>query len=386
MTINNYNTNQHNFLIVIGTQNLGGSERQALNLAKGLKNIFNASVSVVSFDGPGIVSTLCKQNDIPCNILHKINPDIKITKQLCNYSVIIIKMIRFIRHFKIDYIIPFTYLPNFICSIAWHFTSAKACIWNQRDETPVNNSFFGRFLINKIPVIISNSQPGKHMISDTCRIDSARIEIIHNGIDIGVPKETRKELRKRFNISETALIACMIGNITNAKDHVTLLYAWQRVKEQLAVTKFEAVLFLAGLFGNAYKSLSQLIELLRLKSDVYLLGCVEDVAGLLYAVDFGVFSSKNEGCPNGILECMDAELALAATDIPGIREALSIKNYDLLSPPGDIDLLANNIIRLICDKEMRKYIGKANKQKIEQEFSMEAMVRKTVSSLITASA
>ena len=72
-----------------------------------------------------------------------------------------------------------------------------------------------------------------------------------------------------------------------------------------------------------------LIQELKIVSSVRLVGEVPDLANLLGALDLGVFSSRFEGCPNGVLECMAAGLPVVATDIPGIIEAVGsdMKSY-----------------------------------------------------------
>jgi glycosyltransferase involved in cell wall biosynthesis len=94
---------------------------------------------------------------------------------------------------------------------------------------------------------------------------------------------------------------------------------------------------------------------------------------LLAAVDVGVFSSRTEGCPNGVLECMAAGLAVAGTDIPGIREALGPEGLPFLAPPGDEERLAEAILDLAESPALRARAGAANRERIRREFTVEGM-------------
>jgi glycosyltransferase involved in cell wall biosynthesis len=89
---------------------------------------------------------------------------------------------------------------------------------------------------------------------------------------------------------------------------------------------------------------------------------VSDVAGLLTAVDIGVFSSRSEGCPNGVLECMAAGLAIAATDIEGVREVVG--SSELLAPVGDADALSHTILKLASDPVLCMTFGAQNRKRI----------------------
>jgi len=50
----------------------------------------------------------------------------------------------------------------------------------------------------------------------------------------------------------------------------------------------------------------------------------------------------------------------------------------LLVPPKDADALANALRTLLSDKELRTRMGAAGKQRVEQVFSLDQMIRKTV--------
>jgi glycosyltransferase involved in cell wall biosynthesis len=176
-----------------------------------------------------------------------------------------------------------------------------------------------------------------------------------------------------MGIANNCFTACMIANLHRFKDHVTLLQAWRQVVEQLEKTGRSSLLLLAGRFDDSYKSLKSLTSDLELGESVRFLGPVSDVSGLLSAVDLGVFSSRLEGCPNGVLECMSAGLAIAATDIAGIREAVEPGGYEFLAPPGDAEALADCILKLALNPELRTELGARNLDHIRNVFNPERM-------------
>jgi glycosyltransferase involved in cell wall biosynthesis len=171
----------------------------------------------------------------------------------------------------------------------------------------------------------------------------------------------------------------MVANLQRFKDHITLLKAWRVVVDRLASEGREAVLLLAGRFDDTPLNLKALAYDLELGRSVRFLGSVKDVSGLLGAVDLGVHSSVNEGCPNGVLECMAAGLAVAGTDYPGILEAVGAEGYAHLAPPGDAEALAERIIKLALDPTARRAAGSANRLRIENEFPPWNMYQKVLS-------
>jgi len=189
--------------------------------------------------------------------------------------------------------------------------------------------------------------------------------------------ESREAWRRRLRVQHDTLLACMVANLHSYKDHETLLHAWRFTIDELSKHGPSPVLLLAGQFVNTHEKLKALAFDLELGRTIRFLGPVKDVAGLLGSVDLGVFSSRHEGCPNGVLECMDAGLAVVATDIPGTRDALGMENRSLLTPPGNAGELAGTMVRLLCNEGLRQEEGKRNRLRIQEMFSARRMCAET---------
>jgi glycosyltransferase involved in cell wall biosynthesis len=173
----------------------------------------------------------------------------------------------------------------------------------------------------------------------------------------------------------------VVANLQKNKDHETLLRAWRIACDRLGAPLarqagegpgVRALLVLAGRL-DAPAAIQGLIGELQLDQSVRLLGEVDDVSGLLSAADLGVLSSRSEGCPNGVLESMAAGLAVVATDCPGIREAVGGAGTPWLAPAGDAEAMAERILRLAADAELRAQLGAANRQRIASEFTRERL-------------
>jgi glycosyltransferase involved in cell wall biosynthesis len=263
----------------------------------------------------------------------------------------------------------------------WQRSSASICVWNQRDEglSSVDPQWQQR-AARLTPQFIANSQAGARYLSDNLNVNPAKIRVIANGIELSPPQFDRRSWRNRLEIDDAAFVACMIANLHANKDHATLLKAWRLVVDAL---DHRAVLVLAGRHYGAYESLAQLANELGIADNVRFAGQVSDVAGLLGAVDLGVFSSRSEGCPNGVLECMAAGLAVAATDIEAIREVVGEHGTRFLAPSGDAERLAQVILELARDPEARTTIGAANQSRIKARYNARRMCEDTVSLLTT---
>jgi glycosyltransferase involved in cell wall biosynthesis len=232
------------------------------------------------------------------------------------------------------------------------------------------------------PAFVSNSQIGAEFLIRAFALAREKLAIVHNGVELAPAVDTRDSWRKRLGISERCFVTCMIANIPHFKDHITLLRAWKLVSEEMRSQDREAVLLLAGQLFPEADQIKVLAFDLNLGSSVKCLGMVRDISGLLSAVDLGVFSSKLEGCPNGVLECMASGLAVVGTDIPGIREAVGSDGTEWLAPPDDPNTFAQRVLDLANNPEKRSSLGAANRQRISAEFSREQMVNKMVTEIL----
>jgi glycosyltransferase involved in cell wall biosynthesis len=192
-------------------------------------------------------------------------------------------------------------------------------------------------------------------------------------VELGRPSSTPDEWRQRLGADDRTFVAGMVANLTSNKDHATLIRAWRIVVDRLRADGRRSILALAGQFGDTHDALRGLASALDLDAKVRFLGQVGDVAGLLHAADLGVFSSPSEGCPNGVLECMAAGLAVVGSDIDGIREAIGKSGARYLAQPGDHEQFAALILALAADPARRAEMGRANRRRVDEAFSPREM-------------
>jgi glycosyltransferase involved in cell wall biosynthesis len=361
-------------IIVLDSLELGGAERQVVLFAKYLIHELGARVQVWGFHSPSRTTELCAEHGIPWRIVPRplSGGRIQGLKSLIRFALTL-------RCARPDVILPYTMFPNVVCGLVWRWTGARLCVWNQRDVGVDRMGRKGeRCAVRQTPWFISNSQHGADFLVQVLGVKRNRIRVIHNGIELPEPELDRAEWRSQLGVDDDCFIACMVANLSIYKDHITLLKAWRKVVDRLTAVGRHAVLLLAGRFDNTQDLLKALAFDLELGKSIRFLGEVKDVAGLLGAADLGVFSSRNEGCPNGVLECMAARLPVVGTDISGIREAVGLEEYQFLAPPGDAETLADRLLELALNFELRAKHAALNRERIEMEFNPRRMCEETV--------
>jgi len=151
-----------------------------------------------------------------------------------------------------------------------------------------------------------------------------------------------------------------------------------RAMSQIAPSRPEATLLLAGKPGAASAQLHQLARSLRL--NVRFLGHRDDVAELLAAADVLCLPSLREGFPGAALEAIAVGCPVIASDIPATREVLG-PEYPASSfaPVGDVAALAAAIESQLANPSASSAAIRYGQIRFKQEFTITAVARRMLS-------
>ena len=98
----------------------------------------------------------------------------------------------------------------------------------------------------------------------------------------------------------------------------------------------------------------------------------DELTTILASSDVFVFPSRKEGMPLAPMEAMSAGVPVIISRIPGVTDQASIEGVTgRYIQVNDADELRNAMIELGSDPELRKRMGRAARQRIEQEFGWE---------------
>ena len=361
-------------LIVLPSLEMGGSERQALHLARHMKEGVGADVHVWSLGPPeGLAADQCRELGIPLRGVSFNWP--------CRVSTLLKRALRFaglVRRARPDVLLPYCTAPNVVSGLVWRFAGAKTCIWNQRTNRYPPGRRLEKLALSLTPAAISNSASAKEYLVQALKGTPERIRVIHNGISLHAARDDVETWRKRLGADDTTLLACMVANFRADKDHECLLKAWRLVVDTLTQKGGKAILVLAGSRQQTHRSVKRMIGELHLDAHVRELGRVDDVTGLLQAVHLGILSTFIEGLPNALLEYMASGLPAIGSDIPGVREALGSTDPVCFFPVSDAGALASRILAFFGDAELREKLGRGNRERVEQEFALPKMLSRMV--------
>jgi hypothetical protein len=149
---------------------------------------------------------------------------------------------------------------------------------------------------------------------------------------------------------------------------LTLIEAASHVHKERPDIEFR--LFGSAPAGNEayYEQCLQLRQELGLEKAVIFAGYRANAASAFNEGDIAVLSSVSEAFPFVILEAMLCERPVVATGVGGVPEQL--RDCGVVVEPRNPRALAEGILRLMGDEELRKTYGKDARKKALQEYSV----------------
>ncbi len=213
------------------------------------------------------------------------------------------------------------------------------------------------------------------------RLPATKMRVVHNGIDLGrVPAFTldRQAARRSAGFEPGRRLIAQIGRLEPQKDYPTFLTAAGRVLQDLP----DVDVLIAG-EGALRPDLEALAARLGIASRVRFLGLRHDVPALLGGVDVLALTSLYEGLPNVVIEAMATGAVAVATDVGGCRELIVPGETGFLVPPGDVEAVAGAMLEVLRSPDVAHRMASAARRRVESEFTVEAMVAKTMAAYDT---
>ena len=197
------------------------------------------------------------------------------------------------------------------------------------------------------------------------------ISVLTNGVAIeNFDPAGRNDFRASLGLPDDVPLFGSIGRLVPVKNYPMLVRAAQLVIKELP----QAHLVFIG-DGPQRAQLEQLAQACGIAANVTILSWRKDVAKIYQALDVFVLSSVSEGMSNSILEAMASRTAVVATRVGGNSELVVHNETGFLVPSQDHAAMANVLLALLQNPRRCRQLGEAGRQRAEEYFSLEVMVR-----------
>ena len=175
-------------------------------------------------------------------------------------------------------------------------------------------------------------------------------------------------MRAELGLNDEDFVVAQVARLDYLKDHLTAIRAIERVARECDRVR----LLLVG-DGPERAAIEAEIQKRGVSSQVRLLGIRSDVSRVLAASDAFLLTSISEGIPLTIIEAMCAGLPVVSTRVGGIPEIVEDEVTALLATAGDDEGLADRLLRLSADPQLREEMGKRGRVHAISHFSEDRM-------------
>jgi glycosyltransferase involved in cell wall biosynthesis len=194
-----------------------------------------------------------------------------------------------------------------------------------------------------------------------------RTHVIPNGVDLDRydPKRYSRDLARRtFELGDRWTIL-LPGRLAVGKGHAQLLEAAALVRNILPPFR---ILFAGE--GPLVEVLRKKARSLGMEKDAVFLGLRQDIPELLAAADVVALPSVSDGLPAALLEALAMEVPVIASDVAGVSEVMPSGNEGYRVPPGSVEKLSENLLRVLWDKGDARRRGEAGRHRVQREYDL----------------
>lgn len=351
-------------LMFIQSLELGGSEQQCVEMARLLaRNGFAVTVGCMRRAGPlrrKLAEAGLELVEFPAGSLLRPRALFQM-----------LRLARFMRARKFTVVQANDLYANLFAVPAARLAGIPVIVSSQRDlsdwwwYTPWRRRLLRRVQQLSTCVIV-NSEAIRSQLVREDKFDLEKIRVVYNGIDVERYATAHRDVVRRsigHSITITDRLIVSVANMHSAvKGHSDLIKAARTVCCQRADVRF----LLIG-DGKIREALEAQAREAKLDKSVLFLGHRTDVADILPCCEIGLLASKAEGLPNAVMEYMAAGIATIATPVGGVPEIIEHESNGLLTPVGDPDSLARQILLLLDDTTLRQRLGQAGRETMQSK-------------------
>lgn len=276
---------------------------------------------------------------------------------------------------------------NVTAGVAAAIVGVPRVVISCRSLAPIHFDFYQPYmkplyrLLTQFPnvTILNNSKSGARDYERWLSIPQRSLRVIHNGFDFSsfpIGKDiglARERYLKSIGLPGDA---CVIGSVMRISEEKQPLL-WLNMAKHVA-RHYPHVYFLIvgdGVMRNEMESAAIRLEL---SGKIKFVGHEKDALSAIAAMDVFVQTSRVEGLPNVLIEAQALGVPVVATDVGGTAETFVDGGTGFLVKTQAPEDIANKVMDIIGNLELRVQMKKLASLKAKDEFSLEKMITRTM--------
>lgn len=366
-------TTKPRVLHLINTFEVGGTERQAVELLKRIdRRRFDARLAALRLEGPlyrEVAAQFPSVPQFPLTSFYNLNAAkqlMRLRNWMISERVNILHAHDFYAGLLGAAAARLTRVRVIACQRHMRLSDRRAHEWG----THLTHRLAHRVLVNS-EVIRDHILAGGHIAPE-------KIVVIHNGLSEAAERaaldndnraKQRAALLRELNLDEGAKLIGLVARLQPVKGHRYFIEAASRI----AAVEPKAHFLLIG-EGALRREIEEHAARLGAGDRVHLLGDRSDAALIAAGFDVAVSASLSEGLPNAVMEAMAAGAPVVATAVGGTTELVIDGATGFLVPPADPAALARRILDALQNPELSARIAAHSRLRMLSQFGVQRMV------------
>jgi glycosyltransferase involved in cell wall biosynthesis len=202
-----------------------------------------------------------------------------------------------------------------------------------------------------------------------------RVVAIYNGIDLkefDPGRGSGEEIRAKYNISESAVVIGLVGQISPRKGQHRLISIAPAL-----VRRYPNVRFL--IVGSSREAVYQaeirrMIAECNLQEHFIFTGDEREMPKIYKALDILVLPTLQEGFGRVVVEAEAMEIPVVVSNAGGLAEVVDPGKTGFIYTLGKDEEMLDYLMRLSGDSQLRRRLGVAGREFVAEHFSQERMI------------
>lgn len=233
-----------------------------------------------------------------------------------------------------------------------------------------------RFTMRVADKIVAVSQRLEKFYIENEGIPKEKIITIDNAIDLETIEQFKKNydrenFRTGMGIGRDIIVIGIVGDLVERKGHACLIEA-----ARIILKTNDKVVFLIVGEGPLKENLIEKINNYFILNHFIFTGHVKNVFHYVAAMDIFVLPSFAEGISRALMESMAMGMPAVCSNIDGNLEAVVDGETGFIFPVNNHDALADKLLFLIRNEEVRKEMGGRARARVKEKFDMRNLTRK----------
>lgn len=347
---------KHTIAVFVKNLTSGGAEKQAVLLAKALAGDYE--VHYIIFNGQKVHQKYLDllREDRRIRVVSFCGGHLKRFRQFVDY----------LKENSVDMIFSYLTAANLYACIAGRITGAKVFTGLRNAELPFGRRIADRLMANYMAekAVVNCYSGNRKFISQGFREN--KLIVIPNCFENISPYVERTDIGKEVRV-------ITVGRFVAQKDYPTAIRAMSIAKKECPDLRFDIV----G-YGELEEDIRSNVKSYGIEEITTIHINPDNIPDLLSNADIYLSTSLFEGTSNSIMEGMNANMPIVATDVGDNYKLVRDRVNGYLETAGDAESIAEAIVTLYGSKDLRKRMAMASKENLKENYSVEIFRKRYV--------